>query len=738
MKKSINLHFVHSYGLLVILYALNISCNSILFAQRYSTTFGLISELKASKNSIGIMSADFNSDGIMDLATYGDTQVRFYFQSADGYSFQPATLFVKRPILSGQVAKLNRDSYTDIILVVDNPASIYVYLGKPEEKYYLAFERELNEPFENMLVADINNDKKADLIFYGKHKLGASVYLGNGNGSFQSGTIILPEYSFNSFIVSPLHGNGINDIIASNWITNDVMIFSGFGRMKFSEPAVLHCNGEIGTMATLLLNADFIPDLVVGMADADKCCTFVGDGFGGFKYSGELILGYPQDDICSEDVNSDGKDDLLILSKINKSMNVLLNDGKGNLAEKIPFYAGRSPIMFSILTNPGSANVDVAILDTANTRVRIIHNSDKHNVNSQEKLYATGLSPSGIISEDINHDNWYDIIVANKGSSNLSLFLNQGNGTFAGQIPFDLEDSPQYLRYFNRKDSTAIVLATNTHSDKIAVIEINPRTLSNLSYTLPTLGHPEILDVRLNSVTNNLQIYALEKDNTSQKWTIIKFDKISSVRFTEEYFNLTASNTSLISAAIDKRNNNSIDRIAFAAYNKRQKKEQVYLSQISFNERPLNPRLIYSLSAEESIPAIIWLHDLNNDDIKDLILYFGEPENSISFSLSQNESTYTTVRYNVRQPIQILSADRLQILDIDDDKIPDIIFENNFRKTIELCYGRGDGTFSQPLRLASTGNIGGFVLSDINNDSFAELIVTEPMNGILKIIQLNY
>ena len=738
MKKSINLHLVHSYGLLVILYALDISCNSILFAQRYSTTFGLISELKTSKNSIGIMSADFNTDGIMDLATYGDKQVRFYFQSADGYSFQPATLFVKRPIISGRVAKLNRDSYADIILVVDNPASIYVYLGKPQGKYYLAFEKELNELFENMLVADINNDKKADLIFYGKHKLGASVCFGSGNGSFQPCTIILTDYSFNSFIVAPLHGNGINDIIASNWITNDVMIFSGFGKMKFSEPSALHCNGEIGTMATLLLNADLIPDLVVGMADDYKCLTFIADGFGGFKFSGEVLLGYPQNEISSEDVNGDGKDDLLLLSKINKSINVLLNDGKGNLVEKIPFYAGRSPIMFSVLSNPGSANADIAILETANAKVRIIHNSDKHNVNSQERLYATGLSPSGIISEDINHDNWNDIIVANKGSSNLSLFLNQGNGTFAGQIPFDMKDSPQSLRYFNRKDSTAIVLSTNTHSDKIAVIEINPGTLSNLSYTLPTLGHPEILDVRQNSATNNLQIYALEKDNTSLKWTIIKFDKISSGRFTEEYFNLQTSNTSLISAAIDKGNSNSIDRIAYATYNKRQKKEQVYLSQISFDERPQNPRMIYSLSAEESIPAIIWLHDLNNDKIKDFILYFGEPENAISFSLSQNESTYTTVRYNASQHIQILSADRLHFMDLTGDYNTDIVFENNFKKTIEMCYGRGDGTFSQPLRLASTGNIGGFVLCDINNDSFAELIVTEPMNGLLKIIQLNY
>ncbi|MDI6766545.1 MAG: VCBS repeat-containing protein, partial [Bacteroidota bacterium] len=175
--------------------------------QNYLLTLGRIDDFRVSRNTIGILSGDFDGDQITDIATYGGSQVKFGLYKNDSILYPSSILWSKHTIIRAAAEKINRDKITDLILVTKNPLRIEVFLGKRTGTHYLAWEKEITEPFEKILIADFNNDKKSDIILYGKNQVGATVFFGDGNGSFGLSTIVFPEYSFSYMNVTDIHND---------------------------------------------------------------------------------------------------------------------------------------------------------------------------------------------------------------------------------------------------------------------------------------------------------------------------------------------------------------------------------------------------------------------------------------------------------------------------------------------------------------------------------------------------
>jgi uncharacterized repeat protein (TIGR01451 family) len=64
---------------------------------------------------------------------------------------------------------------------------------------------------------------------------------------------------------------------------------------------------------------------------------------------------------------------------------------------------------------------------------------------SNPKSYPVGTRPSDVVVGDFNGDGKPDIAVANRGSGNVSILLNNGDGTFAPAMNFEAGDSPSVL-----------------------------------------------------------------------------------------------------------------------------------------------------------------------------------------------------------------------------------------------------------------------------------------------------
>ncbi|MBD3232715.1 MAG: hypothetical protein GF315_03215, partial [candidate division Zixibacteria bacterium] len=56
--------------------------------------------------------------------------------------------------------------------------------------------------------------------------------------------------------------------------------------------------------------------------------------------------------------------------------------------------------------------------------------------------YETGDSPRSVCSVDLNGDGDYDLAVANASSDNVSILINNGDGTFAEDVTYGVGDEP--------------------------------------------------------------------------------------------------------------------------------------------------------------------------------------------------------------------------------------------------------------------------------------------------------
>ncbi len=237
-------------------------------------TFGAPQRFNADTNPLAQVAADFNRDGLIDLATANAAtqDISILLGSGDGTFQSPVNYPAHRNPNVILAADFNRDGALDIAVNNSSSARIGVYLGNGDGTFQNALE--LVAGAVTMVSGDFNGDHNIDLVLGGNPRL----YLGNGDGTFQTGQFI-----------------------------------------SFAD----------GAMRTADINGDSRLDLVVA---SKQVHLLLGNGDGTFQdgtdhFSGELTLG----SLEIVDVNRDGALDIAVTDRL-ENMSVLLNTGGSQVA----------------------------------------------------------------------------------------------------------------------------------------------------------------------------------------------------------------------------------------------------------------------------------------------------------------------------------------------------------------------------------------------------------------------
>jgi VCBS repeat protein len=703
-------------------------------AQRYLTTLGIVADLPAGPGARAIITGDFNGDGLTDLATIGERQISLHYQEAGSAGWHPGTLTVGKRIVAACSGRCNRDRLSDILLVTDDPPELLVYFAKAGERFVLAWRSKIPALYGNVLLADVDNDGRGDAVLFGKRQLGISVMGGRGDGSFRPGSTLLPESSFGALTVEDVNGDGLNDLVAANWVSNQLMVFTGFGKMNFSEPSVLQFATEPRLFSTASLDSDRNRDLVVCFPEEHRCGLFLGDGLGGFHPAQNVALNSPPIKLGVADVNGDGRDDVGLLSADERSLLIDLNN-EGRLSDSVIYAAGKFPTDFCFIRHGWTSLIDAAVLDSATSRLRIFYNAMADRNPDGEKTYALGLHPEGLLAADVNHDGWDDIVVADSRSRSLSLFLNDGHGGFTGQISVGTSSELGSIEFVPKNDSIALFLGTGSETTKTSIVEINTRTYSRTVVGLPSQGDQTILSARVDSATRFLHLMILEHERAQASGEFIEYEQIGPARYIERSIASHLSPPILAATMCDCIRNGIADIVALV-YGERLHDQLFYLLPGDSGETFHPPRHVLTMEGVQPATGLLWNEDLNNDGLTDLIVNFREPDNLLTVSLGQKDTTFSSAYFNVRSPVRLSSKERLRILDLNGDGIKDLVVMNDVDRSIEVYPGLGDGTFDPGPHLISTRGLAGFTLDDINGDRIPELIIADSESCVLKILSL--
>ena len=108
---------------------------------------------------------------------------------------------------------------------------------------------------------------------------------------------------------------------------------------------------------------------------------------------------------------------------------------------KTDYAVSRSPKSVFSADLDADGDNDLAVANAASNNVSVLINNGDGTFGAKVD-YFTGQVPSSVFSEDLDGDGYKDLVVTNRISNNVSVLLNNGDGTFSYRVNYDAGDNP--------------------------------------------------------------------------------------------------------------------------------------------------------------------------------------------------------------------------------------------------------------------------------------------------------
>ncbi len=241
--------------------------------------------------------------------------------------------------------------------------------------------------------------------------------------SFQQAQNFSPGNNTNSIAMADMNGDGILDAIRGRQ-GSGVYVFYGNGDGTFATTAAT----TIATLSPAFVQArdidsDGVMDLVYG--DGGTVNFYKNDGRGNLTahssvaYAGAFDVG---------DVNGDGLAD--VVHQTGGTLSVSINSASGTFTTQT--YAVTNSAQVTIMDLDNDGDNDIGLLNGAGTQQLI--NGGNGGFTTQIINGTGGANTGNFFAVDANNDGYLDLAASD--GVNISIYLNNRNGTFANEQAF--------------------------------------------------------------------------------------------------------------------------------------------------------------------------------------------------------------------------------------------------------------------------------------------------------------
>lgn len=304
-------------------------------------------------NPFQLVVADFNNDGIPDVATVnlgynfkGDTISVLLGVKGGGFQPQKVTS-VAQNMAALAAADFNGDGKTDLVVVSAVLNEVFILLGKGDGTFEPPMPISVGSEPGFVAVGDFNGDGDMDIAVSNFHGP-ITLLLGNGDGTFRRGTDVTFRFGspelFN-IATADLNRDGKIDLVVLTRVGIDFVVKTllGNGDGTFQTDHDVTSAPLIFSFAIGDLNNDGIPDLAVE-EDSLFIETLLGDGHGNFasagKFNDDEVSSFSNvQTIALADFNGDGFLDVVAADGFSDNVTILMGNGDGTLTA-LPYFFG--------------------------------------------------------------------------------------------------------------------------------------------------------------------------------------------------------------------------------------------------------------------------------------------------------------------------------------------------------------------------------------------------------------
>ena len=445
--------------------------------------------------AVGDFNKDGKLDVVVGLSGVGGAaSVSVLLGNGDG-TLQPEQLFGTADFPSFvAVADLNGDGNPDWVTNGNQTPYVVVGLGRGDGTFLASRNFVAGTGPQQIALADFNKDGILDIVAANLSSNNVSILLGNGDGTFQlptnlsvAGTVPV------SVLAGDFNGDGNPDFIIFNgpggfvapcYDTNLVCmtLYLGNGDGTFQAGTVLPTGAtDVYSAVAGDFNGDGKLDLAL-LSSTDQGNTFevsmlLGNGDGTFQTPKLLSIttaNVPYQ-LMSSDVNKDGKLDLII-AEANAGTHVgdfqmWLGKGDGTFQELPATSTCRTPALLPPADFNEDGKLDLVAFCEFDQNAQFFSGNGDGTFNAPTliNIGATNISaPAGGVVADFNLDGHLDFVYfrGNNFGTGVGLLLGNGNGTFQPEQEY-LTSNVDYINAvadLNRDGAPDVVLVNSGES----------------------------------------------------------------------------------------------------------------------------------------------------------------------------------------------------------------------------------------------------------------------------------
>lgn len=308
-----------------------------------AVTFSMKSQAGANPSAIAV--GDFNRDGNLDVAIVHPTttsrgignKVSVHLGNGQG-GFGSGLVFATGNADTGiATADFNGDGILDLAIGSCASQAVFIHTGNGNGTF-----TETNEIFVggcsgnsdmSVTAADLNGDGHADLVVSSISNSTISVLLGNGAGGFTGPTAYATGPEPTHAAVGDFDQDGHVDLAVASASSATVTILKGNGAGAFSLFTFVSVGSPGFDIETSDLNGDRFLDLIVPNYGNGSISVLAGDGTGNFPNRTDFPVGASPLYAAIADFNGDASPDIAVSNNGSNTVSVLLNETfSGSLA----------------------------------------------------------------------------------------------------------------------------------------------------------------------------------------------------------------------------------------------------------------------------------------------------------------------------------------------------------------------------------------------------------------------
>lgn len=593
--------------------------------------------------------------------------------------------------------------------------------------------------------------------------------LGNGDGTFSMtpNAVALSGEIFNA-VVADFSGNGFVDVAGLDWDTNELTVYIATSATTYADPAWYDTPDEYWDASNVTvgdLTADGKPEIVTvnEYYEDNNLTVFVNNGDGTFQtgvYYDSVLSGDADNTgsnpfplaVSIADVNGDGKADVVATNAYSSDITILLGNGDGTvkmptIGYAIGGWAAMTPAVIADFNGDGYP--DIVVTDDEFSLVFMKGYGDgtfRAALDYYEPVGDLGWGWNyGVASADLNGDGIPDFVVGGCNiNGSITVFLSRPDGSLQPGVMYGgtagLGPCLEYvaLADFN-KDGKIDIATTSPDTNNVLILAGNGdgtftagpafSTGGSNPYDLVAAdfdgdGYPDLAVVNYNGGSGST-VGVLINDKTGNFPVPVTYPLSSWAQHGIAAGNLGNGEIDLV---IPYAGGNAVAMLLGNG-------DGTFQSETDVSTGSLNPQAVTlaDLNADGKMDIIATLNNGGGQDIAILWgagVVSGVPTFNPTLTFLPSSLQNSTLDAPVPQFVQVV--------DVDSDGNPDLVYTNTEYGTLGVIFGAGSGSFYDPVEYPVGETPFGLTVADVNGDGAKDVVIaSDDFAGVTVLLNAN-